>query len=164
MPITTAALPCWMTTERPCRRNYKECGSPVSALILHPRKWPQTQILLRSGWPPGQVVAGAEKNVLWLLAFLASLAANPASSAARVMWDGAKVSGHVASQTSFWPFFEGITEFPSGCLPLEHATPVGSSRGTLAEASDACLGWRSRLFVQLKQRNTVHYMYSWRFL
>ena len=33
MPITATAFPCWMATERPCRRNCKERGSPVSALI-----------------------------------------------------------------------------------------------------------------------------------
>ena len=34
MPITAAAFPCWMSTERTCRRNCQERSSPYSALIL----------------------------------------------------------------------------------------------------------------------------------
>ena len=34
--ITAAAFTHWMATERPCTRNCKEYGSPVSSLILRP--------------------------------------------------------------------------------------------------------------------------------
>ena len=62
-PITATPLPRWMymATEKPCRRNCKERGSPVSAPILRPSSdrekkemasGPNT--LLRSRWPPGR--------------------------------------------------------------------------------------------------------------
>ena len=88
-----------------------------------------------------EVVSGAEKGVILILAFSASLATKPASLAARAMWDEAKVSGR----------------FPSQC-----AMPVGSRKeGILAEASDrlrrmltaACLGWLPWLFLQLRPYN-----------
>ena len=95
MPITAAAFPCWMATERPCRRNCKERGSPVSALISFApaergRRWPQAQIFLWSPWP-------WTRRKWWLelkrrtsesLAFSALLATNPASGCkGHVGWD-----------------------------------------------------------------------------
>ena len=68
MPITAAAFPCWMATERPCRRNCKERGSPVSALISFTpaergRKWPQAQIypVVSMAMDREEMVTGAEK-------------------------------------------------------------------------------------------------------
>ena len=95
------------------------------------------------------MVAGTEKGVLLGFAFSAWLATSPASIVARATWEGVDVSGQGASDTSDQPFFQGITEIPSGLLPSERAMPMGSRReGIFAEASDllrrsftaACLG------------------------
>ena len=94
----------------------------------------------------------------WVFAFLAWLATSPASLATRATWEGANVSGQVASHTSARLFLQGITKIPSGLLPSERAMPVGSRRvGIFAEASSllrmlftaACLGCRPWL-LQLR--------------
>ena len=81
--------------------------------------WPQLQE--EPGWPP--------KHTSWLKI-------NPASLAAKTMWDGANVSGQVASHGNIRPFFQGIMEIPSSLFLSERACTVCSRReGIFAEAS-----------------------------
>ena len=56
----------------------------------------------------------------------ASSATAPASLVASVMWDGANVSGHVASHTRTRPPFHGTIVAPSGRLPSSREMPIGS--------------------------------------
>lgn len=52
-------------------------------------------------------------------------------------YEGAKVSQHVASQISSFPHSHGTKVIPSGLLPSDLKTSVGSRRaGTLAETRD----------------------------
>ena len=48
--------------------------------------------------------------------------------AASSTYEGAKVSKHVASQTSNFPRFHGTNVIPSGRFPSTQLTPVGSNR------------------------------------
>ena len=114
-------------------------------------------------------MAGNEKGVLLGFAFSAWLATSPDSLAAWATWKWANVSGQVASHTSVRPFFQGITEIPSGLLPSERAIPVGSRReGIFAKASDllrrsftaACLGRRPRLLLQLRPCKPTWFQFS----
>ena len=71
------------------------------------------------GWIPGGV---------YLLRFLCSafMATAPATLAALDSCEGAYVSGHIASHTSTFPYVQGMIEHPSGCLPSDLHSPVGS--------------------------------------
>ncbi len=51
----------------------------------------------------------------------------PAFKVARLSYEEAKVSGHVASQTRGWPELQGTRVMPSGLWPSEHERPGGSS-------------------------------------
>ena len=113
-----------MTTERPCRKNYKELSpDPAPQEMTIDPNTPKISMGTRTsgGW------SWKERTLTFSFPGLASC--KPCISAARDMWDGAKVSGHVASQTSIWPFFQSITEIQSSRLFLEHAMPVGSGGG-----------------------------------
>ena len=49
------------------------------------------------------------------------------------VYEGAKVSAHVTSQTSNFPLFHGTMDMPSGRLPSNRYIPEGSSlEGTFA--------------------------------
>lgn len=68
-----------------------------------------------------------------------SAATAPASLTANNECDGARVSGHMASQTRTFPHFHGSIESPSGLFPSDQKRPVGSRwLGILAD-SNACL-------------------------
>ena len=43
------------------------------------------------------------------------------------VYEGAKVSAHVTSQTSNFPLFHGTMDMPSGRLPSDRYIPEGSS-------------------------------------
>ena len=43
------------------------------------------------------------------------------------VYEGAKVSAHVTSQTSNFPLFHGTMDMPSGRLPSDQYIPEGSS-------------------------------------
>ena len=70
-----------------------------------------------------KVVTGFQVSILSHFAsfFSASSATLPASLVVRVVWEGAKVSGWVASHTRAFPPFQGASwiEAPSGHLPSE---------------------------------------------
>ena len=51
----------------------------------------------------------------------------PGSLVALARWEGAKVSGQVASQTSSLPLLQGTSVIPSGRFPSERNKPVGSN-------------------------------------
>ena len=73
--------------------------------------------------------------------FLASAAVATAlaSLVASDMYDAAKVSTQVKSQTTHCPDFHGAIGQPSGRLPSDLHRPVGSRvEGTLTAASDLC--------------------------
>ena len=61
--------------------------------------------------------------------FLASAAVATAlvSLVASAMYEAAKVSTQVKSQTRHWPDFHGAMEQPSGRLPSDLYRPMGSS-------------------------------------
>ena len=74
--------------------------------------------------------------------FLASAAVATAlaSLVASDMYEAAKVSTQVKSQTRHWPDFHGAMEQPSGRLPSDLYRPMGSSvDGTFIAASDLCI-------------------------
>ena len=67
----------------------------------------------------------ASSAYLALFFYYAWSAMAPAPPAARSMWDGAKVSGHVASHTRILPLLQGRTVAPSGLFPFDLQTPTG---------------------------------------
>ena len=82
-------------------------------------------------------MAGHKGGVLLFLFRSASSAIAPASLVASVMWDGANVSGHVASHTRTRPPFHGTIVAPSGRLPSDREMPVGSKcAGIFIAAND----------------------------
>ena len=81
----------------------------------------------------------------------------PASLPARLMWDGSKVSGQVASQTKMRLLFQGRIVAPSGLLPSDLQIPTGSRwADILADPKHLltmslmveCQGCHPRLFLQ----------------
>ena len=89
----------------------------------------------------------------------AKAATAPASLVALMRYEGAKVSGLVASQTRCFPLLQGTTVTPSGRFPSACSRPGGSRReGTFAVASDRCMmlfsapwrWWRPWLRRQLR--------------
>ena len=63
-----------------------------------------------------------------------------ASLVASDMYESAKVSTQVKSQTRHWPDFHEAMEQPSGRLPSDLHRPMGSSvDGTFIAASDLCM-------------------------
>ena len=75
-------------------------------------------------------------GAIYLATFLSSAAAASALVLMDAMsrYDGAKVSGHVASQTNGLPFFHGTMVTPSGHLPSERSRPDHSNLdGILAD-------------------------------
>ena len=82
-------------------------------------------------------MAGHKGGVLLFLFRSASSATTPASLVASVMWDGANVSGHVASHTRTHPPLHGTIVAPSGRLPSDREIPVGSKcAGIFTAAND----------------------------
>ena len=51
----------------------------------------------------------------------------PGSLVALARWEGANVSGQVASQTSNLPLLQGTSVIPSSRFPSEQNRPVGSN-------------------------------------
>ena len=90
----------------------------------------------------------------------ASAATAPASLLARSLYEGTRVSGHVASHTNTLPPFHGTMDAPPGLLPSVLYRPVGSSgsrsmlyvRRALLMISlrAAWRGWRPLLCRQLR--------------
>ncbi|XP_063371172.1 uncharacterized protein LOC134659460 [Cydia amplana] len=72
---------------------------------------------------------------LSMAAYLRRLRCSAASAAAPALeevpgrWDGARVSTHVASQTSGRPSLQGTSVMPSGLFPSSRASPVGRDEG-----------------------------------
>ena len=67
----------------------------------------------------------------------ALVATFPAARTAKLLWDQAKVSGHVASHTKGFPEDQGVTVTQSRRLPSLLERPEGSKReGTLTEVRD----------------------------
>ena len=71
----------------------------------------------------------------------ACFATNPGSLEAKTMWEGARVTGHVASHTSTRSQLQGMIDTPSGHYPSEQQKPVGSRRAGIP-AADKCLWMR----------------------
>ena len=65
-------------------------------------------------------------SYLVFLSHSAKAATAPASDVACISYDVANVSGHVTSQTSERPDFQGAIVTPSGRLPSECDRPAGS--------------------------------------
>ena len=74
-------------------------------------------------------MGGAEVGVLSIFLLLTLKATAQASLAASATCDGAKVSGHVASQTKIRPCFHVFTEASSGLFPSARRIP-GAPCGT----------------------------------
>ena len=72
-------------------------------------------------WQWGQSDGWSKGVVLLCFFFRSALSATaPASLVASVMWDGAIVSGHVASHTRTRPPFHGTIVAPSGRFRLAY--------------------------------------------
>ena len=122
LPSTEAALPLWAATERLCSRKAANFASPVDNLML----WPN---FFRNSLDLGSMTSDVSKAIgtkKWLgtrlpykESFLSSAKAAPAPAllVALAMYEGAKVSVQVTSQTRSLPFFQGMTEIPSGRFP-----------------------------------------------
>ena len=84
-------------------------------------------------WPKNSTVSMAntwEESRLEYFVFFrlsAATATIPGPHAASSTYEGAKVSEHVASQTSNFPRFHGTNVIPSGRFPSTRLTPVGSN-------------------------------------
>ena len=128
VPSTAAIFPHWIATAALCIKKWKERGLNLVC-------WPSSLKNVMASEPNTPDVSMAMGTKWWLVIreeyfcfFLrsASSATAPASLVASVMWDGANVSGHVASHTRTRPPFHGTIVAPSGCLPSDHEMPVGS--------------------------------------
>ena len=109
VPSTTAVFPRWIATAALYIKKWKERGSPDSNLV----RWLSSLKNVMASEPNTPDVSMAK---WWLVVreeyfcfFLhsASSATAPASLVASVMWDGANVSGRVASHTRTRPPFHG---------------------------------------------------------
>ena len=137
-PRTEAQFPLCTATDSRCSRKSVDLGSPDSVAIRRPRAFRKAVDL----GPIAPMVSIAIGVKLWLAGspryfsvFLSSAfsATFPASWVACIRYEVAKVSGHVASQTSKRPACQGASVTPSGLFPSDLNRPVGSSlEGTWA--------------------------------
>ena len=111
------------------------CRSVLGALLNLPYPLPSSWRKLRASGPRTPEVSTATgmkwcvvDNSEYLAFFIPSacFATAPASLPARSMWDGAKVSGQVASQTKMRPLFQGRIVTPSDLFPSDLQIPTGS--------------------------------------
>ena len=101
------------------------------ALMMPADMSEQTESINNCNW---ETMVGSRQQSI----FLASAAL--ASLVAWAMYEAAKVSTQVKSQTRHWPDFHGAIEQLSGRLPSDLHRSVGSSvDGTLTAASDLCM-------------------------
>ena len=110
LPSTEAALPLWTATKRRCSRKVADLASPVDNLMPWPNlmQWPNS---FRNGLDLGPMTPDVSKAIgtkKWLgirlpyeVSFLSSAKAATATAllVALEMYEGAKVSVQVASQT-----------------------------------------------------------------
>ena len=124
LPSTDAAFPLCTATERRCSRWWCESSSPdtcrrrpLSSLRNDALSGPDTPVVsMATGtkrWVRGRL------EYLVLLRCSAAAATPPASPVASARYDGAKVSGQVASHNRSLPLFHGTTVIPSGRFPSE---------------------------------------------
>ena len=110
--MDTCIMTCIWTVKLPLYYSHKTCeGNDL---------WPKHTWCLDGH--QDKVVGRFENSILnfgSLPSLFGYIATNPASLAARAMWDGANVSGQVASHTNVWPFFQGTTDNWSGLFPSE---------------------------------------------
>ena len=90
------------------------------------RLWPKNSTGLNGHWREHMGGEWLEYFVFFRLS--AAAATIPGPRAASSTYEGAKVSEHVASQTSNFPRFHGTNVIPSGCFPSTRLTPMGSNR------------------------------------
>ena len=136
------ALPLWTATEILWMRWRCDMGSNVVLFRCRPRS--EKNDLASGPKTPRDSTAIGKKRWLvsrWaylhLFFFSACSATAPASLVDKVMYDGASVSGQVASQSSGLPCLQGMMDIPSGLLPSDRERPGGSSwLGNPAASSD----------------------------
>ena len=133
LPSTDAEFPLCTATERRCSRWWYVSSSPVTCrrrLLSSLRK----DTVSGPSTPVVSITTGTKRwlrDKLEYLVFLCCSAAAttaPASLVASARYDGAKVSGQVASHTKSLPLFHDTTVIPSGRFPSERQIPDGSSR------------------------------------
>lgn len=117
----------------------RDLGSFDWYCILRPRSFRNTSVLGPKA-PSVSIAIGMKECPRLRLAYFASFLSSAAAATAPVLlvanprYDGANVSGQVASQTRGFPNFHGTMVTPSGRFPSDRSSPDGSSRdGILAE-------------------------------
>ena len=153
-----------MATLIRCNKNLTARRSFVTAAMRPPKSL--RKAVASSPRVPRVSTAMGTKQWVWLMiSYLmrfrdsASVATTPEPVTARFRWLCANVSGHVTSHTKHRPCFHGINDIPSGRLPSDLESDVGSSLdGISAVASDLliksfmalCRIWRPADFRQLR--------------
>ena len=136
VPRMEAALPLCTASERRCLRNCVDLFSPVMLQILPPTSLMKSAPALPHV-PRVSMTIGTKSCALVSATYFADLRASalaatvPASTADCITWDGARVSGHVASQRRHRPLDHGMRVTPSGRLPSPRFSPGGSRRPEL---------------------------------
>ena len=77
------------------------------------------------------------------------------------MWDGANVSGHVASHTRTRPPFHGTIVAPSGRLPSDREMPVGFKCVKIFTAANDPYNYFGAITMLLSGQITEFHMYEY---
>ena len=131
LPRQDIAFPRWTAMEMRWCKKAVSLGSPVTLVILRPNSL--------INWRPSALhepIVSTATGAMWkwLASWLyfcslieaACSAATPAFDAPAPTWEGASVSGIVASQTRHLPLDQGIWVIPSGRRPDPATRPLGS--------------------------------------
>jgi len=143
-------------------------GSPVTAVVRLPISWVNS-----TAWafhaPEVSITNGTKMWVDVRLAYLADLAvaawlaAAPAMIEVLLMWESASVSGTVTSHANGLPLAQGIWVAPSGRLPSDRKSLIGSLvAGTCALSMDLqriSLRWECRCCLAVAFLQYYYYYY-----
>ena len=130
VPWQAMALPLWIATERRCLRNDVSRRSPETE-ARRPSSLTKSLACLPHA-PRVSNAKGTTMCVEAMLAYLVSLLASAFSAADSAFrdeawrWEGASVSGEVASLATHRSRDRGIIETPSGCFTSDLLMPGGS--------------------------------------
>ena len=138
VPSTAAAFPRCTAKASRCFRKEVDLGSPETIETRLPNSFTKARPNVPHE-PSVSIAMGTNSCEVAKAAYLdcffdsAKAAAAPDSSADLFTYEGANVSGHVASQRRHLPFDHGIRVAPPGRLESERISPGGyRSAATLA--------------------------------